>query len=64
VIDRARVESSRLGFFAALYREVTARIRKGIAEGRFEDGQRMEQFDVLFAAGTSRRWRRTGPATR
>lgn len=37
------------GYFAALYRRVTAGVKRGIAEGQFEDGARMEQLDVCFA---------------
>lgn len=48
-IDRARRENSRLGFFACLYRQVTVRVRDGIAAGRFQDGPRMERLDVIFA---------------
>ena len=49
VIERARAERDRTGYFAALYREVTQRVRDGIAAGRFEDGARMERLDVIFA---------------
>lgn len=49
IIDRAREANSRLGYFAALYRNVTIRVKDGIAQGRFEDGPRMEQLDVRFA---------------
>jgi hypothetical protein len=56
VIDRldeilrwAVAENSRIGYFSALYRGITDRIRQDIAEGRFEDGPRMELFDVTFA---------------
>lgn len=49
IVDRAAVDRDRLGFFAVLYRTVTAAVKKGIAEGRFEDGPRMEQLDVVFA---------------
>lgn len=45
----ARVTGNRLGYFAALYRTVTIEVKKGIAEGRFEDGPRMERLDVIFA---------------
>jgi len=48
VADSLR-DGSRLGFFAALYRKVTAKVKEGIAEGRFDDGPRMEQLDVTFA---------------
>ena len=56
VIDRldeligwAAAEKSRLGYFAALYRGVTVKVREGVATGAFEDGPRMERFDVIFA---------------
>lgn len=49
IIDRAIVERDRLGFFAVLYRAVTAAVKQGIAAGRFEDGPRMERLDVVFA---------------
>jgi hypothetical protein len=49
VIERCRRERSQLGYFAVLYRDVTARVRDGIAAGRFEDGSRMERLDVRFA---------------
>lgn len=38
-----------LGFFAALYRQVTLRVKQGIADGLFDDGPRMSQFDARFA---------------
>lgn len=37
------------GYFAALYRRVTAGVKQGIADGQFEDGARMEALDVCFA---------------
>lgn len=40
---------SRQGYFAALYRKVTIEVKKGIAENYFDDGERMERLDVLFA---------------
>jgi hypothetical protein len=39
----------RLGYFAALYERVTVAVRAGIAAGQFDDGQRMEKLDVIFA---------------
>jgi hypothetical protein len=48
VVDSARREGSRLGYFAALYRNVTIEVKRGIAQGRFDDGGRMERFDVIF----------------
>ncbi len=49
IIDRSITASSRLGYFAALYRKVTVRVRESIAEGFFDDGSRMERLDVIFA---------------
>jgi len=49
VLIRTRRERSRLGYFAALYRRVTLRVKEGIQKGEFEDGARMEKFDVIFA---------------
>jgi len=37
------------GYFAALYKKVTIRVKEGIATGFFDDGKRMEQLDVAFA---------------
>ena len=49
IVEQAIVERDRLGFFAVLYRTVTAAVKHGIAAGRFEDGPRMERLDVAFA---------------
>jgi hypothetical protein len=48
VIARALREGNRVGYFAAIYRKVTAKIAEGIATGLFDDGERMERFDVAF----------------
>ena len=49
MVDTSRRDGSRLGFFAALYRRVTIEVKRGIDSGRFEDGTRMDRFDVIFA---------------
>jgi hypothetical protein len=49
IIDTTHSKGSRLGYFAALYRRVTAGVARGIASGDFDDGARMEAFDVRFA---------------
>ncbi|MBC8029594.1 MAG: hypothetical protein H7Z16_05740 [Pyrinomonadaceae bacterium] len=49
IIFTCRQESSRLGFFATLYRNVTIKVKEGIAAGAFDDGPRMERLDVAFA---------------
>jgi Family of unknown function (DUF5995) len=38
-----------LGYFAALYRQVTLRVKVGITTGDFDDGPRMTRFDAQFA---------------
>jgi hypothetical protein len=49
IIAESIATNSRIGYFAALYYKVTASVRDGIARGQFENGPRMEKFDVLFA---------------
>jgi hypothetical protein len=49
IIARSVRERSRLGYFAALYRKVTIKVKEGVATGRFQDGPRMERLDVTFA---------------
>jgi hypothetical protein len=49
ILERAENEGTRDGYFAALYRKVTARVKSGIEAGEFEDGPRMERLDVAFA---------------
>jgi len=49
IIDRCSRDRSRMGYFPALYRKVTVKVKEGIAAGRFEDGPRMEHLDVRFA---------------
>jgi hypothetical protein len=49
IIAESIQTNNRMGYFAALYYKVTASVKEGIAKGQFENGPRMEQFDVLFA---------------
>ena len=49
IIDRAVETGDARGWFAIVYRAVTARVRDGIATGVYDDGERMERFDVRFA---------------
>jgi len=49
IIQYSIENGSRIGYFAALYRMVTAQVKEGILNGRFEDGPRMERLDVRFA---------------
>ncbi len=45
----ATERASPLGYFAVLYRSVTAKVRDGIEDGFFDDGDRMARLDVVFA---------------
>jgi hypothetical protein len=49
IVDYSLEAGSRLGYFAALYRKVTRKVKEGIESGFFEDGPRMERLDVVFA---------------
>jgi hypothetical protein len=49
IIDDCWQQNSRAGFFAALYRRVTVRIKEGIESGRFLEGRRLERLDIAFA---------------
>lgn len=49
IVDWSLGHDSRLGYFAALYRKVTIKVKEGIKTGFFEDGPRMERLDVVFA---------------
>lgn len=49
IIEWSKANNSRLGYFPALYRMVTARIAEGIRLQEFEDNTRMEKLDVVFA---------------
>ncbi len=49
IVKWSKLNKSRCGYFAALYRKVTIRVKEGIANGEFEDGPRMEKLDVIFA---------------
>ena len=46
VVDDCVGTGSRIGYFAALYRQVTL---AGSADGRFDDGERLSRFDAAFA---------------
>lgn len=49
IIERSIETGDARGWFAVVYRAVTARVRDGIAAGEFDDNERMERFDVRFA---------------
>jgi len=49
IIADCKAKSDPLGYFPALYRQVTLTVKKGIDSGYFDDGPRMDGFDALFA---------------
>jgi hypothetical protein len=49
IIEESVKNNDRLGFFAYIYRRTTAQIKQAVLERKFEDNERMEKFDVLFA---------------
>lgn len=49
IIADAKNTNSPLGYFAALYRKVTIKVKEGIEDNFFDHGPRMEQLDVIFA---------------
>jgi Family of unknown function (DUF5995) len=76
IVADAMDEASRVGYFAAIYRKLTAKIAEGIETGFFDDGERMERLGVVFAArylqaydafraglSTTRSWARAFEAT-
>ena len=50
IIEWASEHESPAGYFAAVYLKMTLAVRDGIEKGMFENGSRMEQLDVRFAA--------------
>ncbi len=49
IIARARSNRDRCGYFAVLYRKVTAKVKEGVEAGFFDDADRMVRLDCLFA---------------
>ena len=49
IVEQCKEENLRAGYFAVLYRFVTIRIKKGIESDEFDNGERMEQLDTIFA---------------
>ena len=49
IIETSKLEQSAIGLFTTLYREVTLKIKEGINNGSFQNGERMEKLDIIFA---------------
>ena len=49
IIAESEKNNNPLGYFAALYRNVTIKVKEGIQNNFFDDGSRMEKLDIVFA---------------
>jgi len=49
IIEWSVQNNSRIGFFAAIYKNMTVRIKNAADAGEFEDKVRIEKLDVTFA---------------
>lgn len=66
IIAECAVNNDPLGYFAVLYQRVTRQVKEGIEAGFFDDGERMERLDVVFAKryiDAYRAYRRGEPTT-
>jgi len=66
IIDDCRRRHCRTGYFAALYRGVTADVRRQVLAGSFTDSDRMAAFTTAFAQrylDAHRAWRAGHPTT-
>ncbi|MDN3657252.1 DUF5995 family protein [Ferruginibacter paludis] len=49
IVGKAAAENNRAGYFATLYKKVTIAVYDKIKAGYFDDNERMEKLDVVFA---------------
>ncbi len=49
IVQQCQKPGNRKGYFPAIYLQVTEEIRNKIGEGFFENNERMEKLDVVFA---------------
>lgn len=49
IVADTKARRDPLGYFAALYRQVTLEVKAGIERGFFDDGKRLSRFDASFA---------------
>ena len=52
IITEAIQTNNRMGYFAALYYKVTASVKEGIANGRFENGPQWNYLMCCLPAAT------------
>ncbi|GEO11256.1 DUF5995 family protein [Segetibacter aerophilus] len=56
IIDWSKERQSRIGYFAILYRKMTAAVRDGIQNNSFTGSERMARLDVIFANRYLQAW--------
>jgi Family of unknown function (DUF5995) len=49
IIQQTITDGNPMGYFAALYHQVTVTIKEGVGSGYYADCKRMENLDVIFA---------------
>ncbi len=49
IIESSRKNRNRAGYFAAFYSRLIVRLRDAVADGGFEDGQRVDRFTIALA---------------
>ncbi|MFT3702375.1 MAG: DUF5995 family protein [Agriterribacter sp.] len=49
IIQQTETTKNKMGYFAALYKRMTVAVENGITQHSFEDGDRMNRLDVIFA---------------
>lgn len=49
IIQTSKEEETSFGYFAALYQKVTISVKQKLTQDYFDDPQRMERLDVIFA---------------
>lgn len=49
IIEDSLNTNNTLGYFAVLYQKVTVKVKEGIQNNFFEDGDRIEKLDIVFA---------------
>jgi hypothetical protein len=50
IIERCIHKKSKLGYFAVLYRSVTAEVKNKIQVGYFDDNERMQKLVIIFSS--------------
>jgi hypothetical protein len=63
IVDHSLETKDRIGYFAALYRQVTLAVQQNIADKKFDDGDRMSRFDAAFGTRycvAVDRWQKSG----